>query len=95
MNDIDEELLKVIDESIANSNDYLEAFDKVIDFKKKHRGLKGFHVSPSMDNFLNPDKKEVDPKEEANKMAHDILMMEKARAKGELKEVPMSELEKM
>lgn len=94
MNEIDEELLKVIDESLANSEDYLEAFDKVMDFKKKYRGLKGFHVSPSLDVFLFPDK-EIDPKVEANKMAHDILMMEKARAKGELKEVPMSELEKL
>ena len=98
MNEIDEELLKVIDEAIANSADYLEAFDKVIDFKKKHRGLKGYHVSPPIDFYLNTrndiDPK-VDPKVEANKIAHDILMMEKARAKGELKEVPMSELEKM
>lgn len=93
--EIDEELVKVIEESLANSKDYLEAFDKVIDFKKKHRGLKGFHVSPSMDNFLNPDRKEVDPRVEANKLAYDVLMIERAMAKGELKEVPMSELERM
>ncbi len=94
MNEIDEELLKVIDEAIANSADYLDAFDKVIDFKKKNRGLKGFHVSPPIDFYLNT-RKDIDPKVEANKIAHDILMMEKARAKGELKEVPMSELERM
>ena len=94
MNEIDEELLKVIDESIANSKDYLEAFDKVIDFEKQHRELKGFHVSPPIDFYLNT-RKDIDTKAEANKIAHDILMMEKARAKGELKEVPMSELEKM
>ena len=93
MNEIDEELLKVIDESLANSEDYLEAFDKVIDFKKKHRGLKGYHVSQPIDFYLNT-RKDIDPKAEANKIAHDILMMEKARAKGELKEVPMSELER-
>ena len=94
MNEIDEELVKVIEESLANSKDYLEAFDKVIDFKKKHRGLKGYHVSPPIDFYLNT-RKDIDPKAEVNKIAHDILMMEKARAKGELKEVPMSELEKM
>lgn len=93
MNEIDEELLKVIDESIANSKDYLEAFDKVIDFKKKHRGLKGFHITP-LGFYLNK-REDIDPKDEANKIAHDILMMEKASAKGELKEVPMSELERM
>ena len=92
MNEIDEELVKVIEESLANSKDYLEAFDKVIDFKKKHRGLKGFHVSPSLDTFLNPDKKGIDPKVEANQMAYDVLMIERARAKGELKEVPLENL---
>lgn len=94
MNEIDEELVKVIDDAMANSADYLEAFDKVIDFKKKHRGLRGFHASPSMDTFLNP-KKDIDPKVEANKMAHDLLLMLRAQANGEVKEVPMSELEGM
>ena len=40
-------------------------------------------------------QKEVDPRVEANKLAYDVLLIERARAKGELKEVPMSELERM
>ena len=91
----DEELEKVIESAMEkHGNDYLSAFDDVIEFKKKNRGLKGFHVSPPIDFYLNT-RKDTDPEAEANKIAHDILMMEKARAKGELKEVPMSELEKM
>ena len=96
MNEIDEELVKVIDEAISASPSYVEALDKVVEWKKKNRGLKGIHISPSLDLILNPDDcRKIDPKVEANKMAHDVLLMLRASAKGELKEVPISELEKM
>ena len=96
MNEIDEELVKVIDEAISGSSSYVDALDKVVEWKKKNRGLKGIHISPSLDLILNPDDcRKIDPKVEANKMAHDVLLMLRASAKGELKEVPMSELERM
>ena len=93
---IDFELLTVIDESIGDSSSYVDALDKVVEWQKQNRGLKGIHISPSLDLILNPDDcRKIDPKVEANKMAHDVLLMLRASAKGELKEVPMSELERM
>lgn len=91
---IDFELLTVIDESIGDSPSYVDALDKVVEWEKKNRGLKGIHISAPLDVLCGTRKVE-DPVDEANKMAYDVLMMEKSRAKGELKEVPMSELEKM
>ena len=91
----DPELVKVIDEAIANSKDYLEALDKVIEWKKKNRGMLGMHVSPSLDTFLNPEKKNIDPRVEANNMAHDVLIMERSGALGLWREVTGEELERM
>ena len=90
----DPELEQVIEESIANSRDYLEALDKVIEFKKEKRGLHAMHISPSLDMFLGKDHA-IDPGEEANKMAHDVLMMELSGARGQWKEVNGEELDRM
>ena len=88
----DEELEKVIESAMAEfGKDYVSALDKVVEWKKQNRGLKGLHISPSLDVFLNPDRK-IDPKVEANKMAHDVLLMELSGARGRWKEVSASEL---
>lgn len=91
---IDFELLTVIDESIGDSPSYVEALDKVIKWEKENRGLKGFHVSAPLDVMCGTRKVE-DPADEANKMAHDVLMMHRAGALGKWKEISGEELERM
>ena len=91
---IDFELLTVIDESIGDSSSYVEALDKVIKWEKENRGLKGFHVSAPLDVMCGTRKVE-DPADEANKMAHDVLMMHRAGALGKWKEISGEELERM
>ena len=81
MNEIDEELATFIEKAISESVDYCEALDKVIEWKKANRGLKGFHVSTPIDIMLGT-REVKDPNEEAEKMAHDVLMMDLAHAKG-------------
>ena len=93
--EVDEELVKVIDEAISGSSSYVDALDKVVEWKKKNRGLRGIHVSPSLDVFLNSDNRKIDPKDEANKMAHDVLMMDRAFALCQCKEVTGEELDRM
>lgn len=91
----DEELEKVIENAVGKCNgDYLQALDKVIAFKKEKRGLKGFHVTPSLDLFLGKER-DIDPLEEVNKMAHDVLMMELSHARGQYREITGEELERM
>ena len=92
MDKLDEELVKYIEETIDNSNgDYCSALDKVIEWKKKNRGLKGIHVSPPLDVMCG--QRTIDcPKEEAEKMAHDILLMDLACARGQYKDVTNEEL---
>ena len=94
MNEIDEELVNVIDEAISCSPSYVDALDKVVEWQKRNRGLKGIHVSPSLDVMCGTRKVE-DPADEANKMAHDVLMMERARAMGFCREVTAEELDRM
>ena len=77
-----------------HGNDYLSALDDVIEFKKKNRGLRGFHVSPSLDIFLGKER-DIDPLEEANKMAHDVLLLDLSGARGQWKEVTAEELDRM
>lgn len=73
-NGIDEELVKYIEEAIANSNgDYCSALDKVVEWRKKNRGLKGIHVSPHLDVMCGTRKVE-DPVAEANNVAKDTLV---------------------
>ena len=91
MNEIDEELATFIEKAISESVDYCEALDKVIEWQKKNRGLKGFHVSTPMDIMLGTREVE-DPSEEAEKMAHDVLMMDLACARGQYKDVTNEEL---
>ena len=85
-NKVDVELVKVIESAISESKSCVEALDKVIEWKTANRGLKGFHVSTPMDIILGTRKVE-DPNEEAEKMAHDVLMMDLACAKGHYKDV--------
>ena len=92
--EIDEELVKVIEEAISGSSSYVDALDKVIKWKKENRGLKGFHISTPLDVLCGTRKVE-DPADEANKMAYDVLMMERAGALGKWKEISGEELEKM
>ncbi len=91
---IDFELLTVIDESIGDSASYVDALDRVVEWEKKNRGLKGIHISTPLDVLCGTRKVE-DPVDEANKMAHDVLMMERARALNQLHEVTGDELERM
>jgi len=91
---IDFELLTVIDESIGDSASYVDALDKVIKWEKENRGLKGLHISTPLDVLCGTRKIE-DPVDEANKMAHDVLMMERAKALGQCKEVTGEELDMM
>ena len=80
----DPELVKVIDDAIANSKDYVEALDKVIKFKKEHRGLIGIRATVIPDSSSKPD----DGKKYTNDTcAHDILMMMHAEALGRFKDV--------
>ena len=95
MNETDEELASCIESTIAESNgDYVAALDKVIEWMKKTRGLKGFHVGTSLD-VLCGQRKVEDPAAEANRVAESALNMMLASAKGELKEVTHEELEVM
>ena len=87
---VDTELVKVIEDAIANSKSSTEALDKVIEWEKEHRGLIGFRVSTPLDVLCGVRKVE-DPANEAEKIAHDVLRMLLASAKGELKEVDVSE----
>ena len=82
----DDELVMVIEDAINNSGTFLEAFDKVVNWKRKNRGLKGFHVSAPLDVMCGLRKID-DPNEEAEKMAHDVLMMDLACANGQYEDV--------
>ena len=83
---VDAELVKVIESAISESKSCVEALDKVIEWEKANRGLRGFHVSTPMDVMLGTREVE-DPIEEAEKMAHDVLMMHLADASGQYKDV--------
>lgn len=91
---IDFELLTVIDESIGDSASYVEALDKVIEWEKENRGLKGIHISTPLD-VLCGTRKVDDHAREAEEMARGVLMMERAGALGKWKEVSGEELERM
>ena len=85
-NKVDAELVQFIENAMKTSSNSIEALDKVIEWKKKHRGLTGFHASPSLDVMCGTRKVD-DPYAEAEKMAHDVLMMDLACAKGHCKDV--------
>ena len=94
MNEIDEELATFIEKAISESVDYCEALDKVVEWRKKNRGLKGIHVSPSLDVMCGTRKVE-DPVAEANNVAKDALVIMLASAQGKIKEVQPDELVRM
>ena len=95
MNEIDEELAKFIEEAIANSNgDYCSALNKVVEWRKKNRGLKRFHAGVPLDVLCGTRKVE-DPVAEANDVAKDSLIIMLASAQGKIKEVQPDELERM
>ena len=83
---VDAELVKVIESAISESKSCIEALDKVVEWKKANRGLTGFHVSTPIDIMLGTRKVE-DPNKEVEKMAHDVLMMDLACARGQYKDV--------
>ena len=91
---IDFELLTVIDESIGDSPSYVEALDRVIKWEKKNRGLKGIHISTPLDVLCGTRKVE-DPEKEAEEMARGVLLMHRAGALGQYKEISGDELERM
>ena len=91
---IDFELLTVIDESIGDSSSYVEALDRVIKWEKENRGLKGFHISTPLDVLCGTRKVE-DPEKEAEEMARGVLLMHRAGALGQYKEISGDELERM
>ena len=90
MNEIDEKLAKFIEEAIANSNgDYCSALDKVIKWQKKNRDLIGIHIGAPLDIMCGQRKVE-NPVDEANKIAHATLKMLLESARGQLKEVDVT-----
>ena len=91
---IDFELLTVIDESIGDSPSYVEALDRVIKWEKKNRGLKGIHISTPLDVLCGTRKVE-DPEKAAEEMARGVLLMHRAGALGQYKEISGDELERM
>lgn len=91
---IDFELLTVIDESIGDSPSYVAALDRVIEWEKKNRGLKGFHISTPLDVLCGTRKVE-DPEKEAEELARGVLLMHRAGALGQYKEISGDELERM
>ena len=86
MNEIDEELATFIEKAISESVDYCEALDKVVTYQKEHGDLIGIYIGAPLDVMYGQRKVE-DPKEEAEKMAHDVLMMDLACAKGHYKDI--------
>ena len=87
----DPELVKVIDDAIANSASHIEALDKVIAFQKEHRGLQGFHVSAPLD-ILTGQRKGENPAVVAENMAKDVLMIKRECALGNTKDVTGTKL---
>jgi len=79
----DDELVEVIDKAIAEcKEDYIAALDVVIKFEKKHRGLKGIHVS------FDPFAKPCDDEETLmQKRAKEVLMVHRSCAAGEAEDV--------
>ena len=83
---IDAELVKVIEDAMRESKTCMEALDKVIEWKKKNRGFIGMHVSPPLDVMCG-QRTIDDPREEAEKMAHGILLIDLACARGQYEDV--------
>ena len=86
LNYIDPELIDVINDAIKTSKTNLEAFNKVLQYKKEHQGLLGFHFSVYPKDFNNPEPIESD------QVAADLLTLLKAEAEGNYVDVTGQEL---
>lgn len=77
-NERDEELVEYMESLEKNDSlTYLEKMQKVIDWEKKNRGLKGYHIS------LGPLEKNISNEE----IAEEWFKMKFNSAEGKLKEV--------
>lgn len=85
----DAELVSVIEEAMATSQSDAEALEKVIKFQKGHRGLVGLHIGAPLD-VLCGQRTVEDPEKESENIAHAVLMIMLASAKGQLEEVDVS-----
>ena len=85
----DDEQVKFIEEVLAGSETWQEKFSKIVEWRKKNRGLLGVHVSAPLDVMCGVRRVE-DPYAEAEKMAMDLCLIALESAKGELKEVDWS-----
>ena len=86
--------MNVIDEAISGSSSYVDALDKVVEWQKQNRGLKGIHISTPLDVLCGTRKVE-DTEKETEEMARGVLLMERAGALGKWKEVTAEELDIM
>lgn len=82
----DNELAEFIKSVIDGEGTWQQKLDKIIDWEKKHRGLKGFHVSAPLDVMCG-QREITDVNQEAEKMAHDLCLMEQSVAEGKCEEV--------
>lgn len=83
---IDPKLVDVIDEAIKTSKSNLEAFEKVMKYKKEVQGLTGFHCSVYPKDFNNPEP--ID----SETVAKVLLAMMRAEAEGRYEDVTGQEL---
>ena len=82
----DDELADFIKSVIDGPGTWTEKADKIIKFQKEKRGLRGFHVGAPLD-VLCGQRKIEDPAAEAEKMAHDLCLLQQAFAEGKCEEV--------
>ena len=82
----DDELADFIKSVIDGEGTWVSKADKIIQFKKEKRGLRGIHVSAPLD-VLCGQRKIEDPTAEAERMAHDLCFMMQAESEGKFKDV--------
>lgn len=85
----DPELAKFIQSVIDGEGTWQDKFNKIIEWQKKNRGLKGFHVSAPLDVMCG-QRVITDVNQEAENMAHDLCVMQLARAEGKIKEIDVT-----
>ena len=82
----DNELADFIKSVIDGEGTWQQKFNKIVEWQKKNRGLKGLHVSAPLDVMCG-QRVITDVNQEAENMAHDLCLMEQARAEGQFEEV--------
>ena len=82
----DDELADFIKSVIDGEGTWVSKAEKIIEFQKEKRGLRGFHVGAPLD-VLCGQRKIEDPVKEAEKMAHDLCLLQQAFAEGKCEEV--------